>query len=376
MNRTRTFALLAMLVALAALVAGCGGGSGDPKAVVEEATLDGLESGRLDATMTISSKGKKGGDVEFTLSGPFQTGAKGNLPQLAMELSVKGEADGEPVDFEGGLTLLSDRAFVGLEGTEYEVDPTTFGFIKSGFERASQEGPEEKGGATKGCQEAAGEIDLEKLVENVESEGSVDVEGTSTTKVSGDIDAGAAVDAVIGLVESPACSSQIEAAGAGLGLSELKEVKGEIASAVKKSHVDLYVGDDHIIRKLAAELTIQPKGSDESVDLSLEMTLSEVNEDQKIEAPKGAKPLEDLFGQLGINPLELLEGGSGGLNGLLEAIGGGNLGGLGGLGGESSGGGGESSSGGGLGGVQQEYVECLQGAETPADLQKCASLLK
>lgn len=378
MNRIRIFALLATLAALAALLAGCGGGgSDDPQAVVEEATLEGLESGKLDATVKVTSEGKNGGEMTIGLSGPFQSGGKGNLPQLAFDLSAKGEAGGEPVDFEGGLTMLSDRAFIGLEGTEYEVDPTTFGFIRSSFERASQEGPEEGGGATTACQHAAEAINFEKLVDGAESEGGIDVDGTSTTKVSGDINVGASLDALIKLFENPACSSQIEAAGGGLGIGQLEEAKGELSSAIKKSHVELYVGDDHIIRKVVAEVTIQPPGEGENVQMEFEMTLSEVNEEQTIEAPKNAKPLEDLFGELGINPLELLEGGgAGGLEGLLEALGGG--GGLGGLGGGESSGGGGSSSGGGLGelGAQQEYVECLQGAETPTDLQKCASLLK
>ena len=47
---------------------------------------------------------------------------------------------GEDIDFDGGLTLLTDRAFVEYKGTEYEVDPTTFGFLKSAFEQAQQQG--------------------------------------------------------------------------------------------------------------------------------------------------------------------------------------------------------------------------------------------
>ena len=142
---------------------------------------------------------------------------------------------------------------------------------------------------------------------------------------------------------------------------------------MKKAHVDVYVGDDNIIRKVAAELTIEPKGSsDEKVEVDFEMSLSGVNEEQKISAPSGAKPLEGLFQQLGVNPLELLEAGSGGgagIGGLLEGV----------MGDSSSSGGGSSSGGsGGSGGSsgQQAYYNCLKGAETPADLQNCASLLQ
>jgi len=104
----------------------------------------------------------------------------------------------------------------------------------------------------------------------------------------------------------------------------------------------------------------------------VELTLSGVNEEQSFESPSDAKPLEALFKQLDVNPLELLEAAQEeGLEGLLGGVLGGAV-----PGGSSSGSspGGSSSAGSGAG--QKEYVECLQEAKSPADLQKCASLLK
>src|SRR5205085_506633 len=126
---------------------------------------------------------------------------------------------------------------------------------------------------------------------------------------------------------------------------------------------------------VVADATIEPEGSGEKVDLEFELSLGEVNEDQSITAPSGAKPLEELFQKLGVNPLELLQGGgAGGLGGLLEGVGGGSLGGLS-EGGSSEGGSAEEGS---IGGAEleqaQEFTECLQKAETSADIQKCASL--
>ena len=216
----------------------------------------GVESGKLEASIHVKSEGKKGGDVRASLDGQFQAGAKGSLPQLAMTAAAHGTANGKKVDFEGGLTVLSDRAFVGLRGNTYEVDPTTFGFIKSGFERAQQEEGKKTGDVT-ACQEAATGLQLSELVENPESEGGVDVAGTSTTKVSGELSAKGAADAVIELAEDPACKAQIELAGP-LPLAELEKARGELARTVKKAHVEVYVGSDHIIRKVVAELTVEP----------------------------------------------------------------------------------------------------------------------
>lgn len=364
MSRFRFFVLLAALAALATAFAACGGSddssSEDPQQVIDSATLKGVTSGSLDLSLGIKSEGEEGGDIDVSLSGPFKSQGKEDLPQLDMTAKASGTVNGEAVDFEGALTLLSDRAFIGFEGSEYEVDPTTFGFVKSGFEQAQQGGSKESADLT-ACQDAAAGLGIGDFLDNPTAEGGVDVDGTSTTKVSGDLSAEGAVDAIIKLTETPACSAQLEAA-APLPLDQLEEVKGELSSALKKSHVDVYVGDDNIIRRIAAELTIEPKGtSNEKVELDFDLTLGGVNEEQEISAPAGAQPLEGLFRQLGVNPLELLEaGGSGGIGGLLEGL----------L--DSSSDGGSSSAG--SAGDQQAYLECLQEARTSTDLQKCASL--
>jgi hypothetical protein len=372
LSRFRIFALLATVAALMTIFAACGGGddetgssSGDdPQKVVENASLEGMKSGNFEMTLHVSSEGEEEGEVDLTLAGPFEEGAKGELPQLEMTAELEGSVGGEDLNFDGGLTLLTDRAFVDYDGTAYEVDPTTFGFVKSAFEQAQQqEGKED----ITACQQAAEGIEFSQFADTLTNEGDVDVEGTPTTKVSGDLNVSGAIDALIDLTEDPACSAQLEAAGP-LPLDELEEAKGELSKAIEKAHIDLYVGDDDIVRKLAAELTIAPPGAeDEKVEMEMELTLSEVNEEQSFSAPADAEPLEGLFKELGVDPLDFLEAAEGnGLGGLLEGV----------TGGASSG---DSSSGdsSGLGGADQDkYVKCLQAAQTPADLQKCASLLQ
>lgn len=369
MSRIRSFALFATVALLASVFAACGGGSSDksnenPQKVIENASLEGVKSGEFDMSLHVNAEGDEGGEADVNLSGPFEAGAKGELPQAEISVEAEGEASGESINFDGGLTLLTDRAFVEYEGTPYEVDPTTFGFLKSAFEQAQQqEGSEADVTA---CQQAAEGIKFSQFADHLENEGSEDIDGTSTTKVSGDLNVEGGIDALIKLTEDPACSSQLEAAGP-LPLNELEEAKGELSKAIKKSHVEIAVGDDDIVRKFAMELTVEPpEAKGETVEVEMEVTLSGVNEEQSFEKPANAKPLESLFQQLGVNPLELLEGGgSGGLGGLLEGMTGGST---------SSGGGAEL--GGADAGAQKAYVQCLQGAQTPADLQKCARLLE
>jgi len=376
LTRIRIVLLLSALLALATGLAACGGddGGSDAEEVVESATLEGIESGKIDLSLDVSSSGERSGNLKITASGPFQAGGEGELPQLAIAATAKGKVDGDNVDFKGGLTLLSDRAFIEYDGNVYEVDPTTFGFVKSGLEQAEQS-PESSGDVT-ACQDAATGLDLASLIADPQDEGSAEVDGQETTKIGGRLDVGGAADAVIALTEDPACGAQLEAAGE-LPLDELEDAKGEVTDAVKKADVELYVGDDGIVRRVVADLDVTPADGGR-VTASLDLTLSAVNQEQEIPTPTATRQLEDLFGDLEINPTELLEGGTGGITGTLEGLldsddskGGGSSG------GGSSGGG--SSGGSGSGGSvdadqQQAYLKCLQEVETASDLQDCASL--
>ncbi len=379
MSRIRILALFATLAALACTFAACGGGGDDdtsgedPQKVVESASLEGVKSGELDMSVHVKAEGDEGGEFDVSLSGPFEAGDKAELPQLEMTASVAGSAQGEDIDFDGKLTVLTDRAFIEYEDTAYEVDPTSFGFLRSAFEQAQQQGGSEAADVT-ACQEAAEGIKFSQFAQNLENEGSEDVGGASATTVSGDLNVSGAIDALIELTEDPACSSQLEAAGP-LPLGELEEARGELSKAIKRSHVEIAVGDDDIVRRFAMELAIEPPDAKgEKVELEMEISLSGVNEEQSFEKPADAKPLEGLLKKLDVNPLELLEAGqSEGLGGLLEGIGGGSTG-----GGSSSGSGADGSSGAEsrAAQAQEEYTQCLKQARNAADLQKCASLLE
>jgi len=383
LSRKRIFALLTTLVALvalSALLSACGGGSSEdsPEKVIEQATFEGVKSGELDVSLNVKSEGKEGGEVKVALAGPFQSTGMKSLPELAMTATAEGEANGEKLDFEGGLTVLGDRAYIGYDGNSYEVDPTTFGFVKSGFEKSEQEGAgESKGAEATACQKAATSLDLSEFVDNLENEGGEEVDGVKTTKLSSDLNPQKAIDAAIKLAETPACSSELQSAGP-LPLGQLKAQEGELTDAIKKAHAEIYVGnDDHIVRRVVANLAVEPKGSGEKVEISLDVTLSKVNEKVSIKAPAGAKPLTDLFGELGISLDQisgLLEGGGGeGLGDLLEGVlGGAGLGGVGATHSTESTGGGEEEE---LP-LSPEFTECLKEAKGAAELQKCASLME
>jgi hypothetical protein len=335
LNRLRFALTFAIVLALAGALAACGGSSDrsgeDPQAVIDSATLRGIDSGDLDLSLGVTAEGKEGGNVDVSVSGPFQAGAKGKLPQLGVKAKVSGDVNGENVDFQGGLTLLPNNGYVEYEGTEYEIDPTTFSIVESALEEAQQKGGAEGEPATvTGCQEAAADLEVGDFVEGLKNEGSADVGGTSATKISGDLNVAGAIDTLVELAESPACKAQLGVAGPLPSKSEIDKAKGEVTESLKAAHVDVYVGDDDIVREVAAQLAIEPKhggSGPKSVEIDFDLKLTGVNEEQEISAPGKSKPLSDLFIKLNVNPIELLgllqgEGGSEGLDNLLEGLGG------------------------------------------------------
>ncbi len=363
MNRLRIFLLFAALLALATVFAACGGeDSGGSAAVLDDATFKGAKSGDLDLSLSVDAKGPEGGNLDVSLSGPFQDEGKGQPPRLSLTVEAKGDLADEQIDFEGGLVLLPNRAYVNYEGVDYEVDPTTFSFVKSALEEAQKGG---EASDVTACQEAASELEVADFVENLSEEGGANVGGAPTTTVSGDLDVSGTLDALTELADEPACEAQLGKAEGPFALTDegVEEAKDQLESALKSAPVEVNVGEDDIVRRLAAKLELEPEeagSGPERIDLDFDLALTGVNEEQSIVAPSKAKPLNDLFLKLKVNPIELL--------GLLE--GGGGTGGLGDLLGQV--GGGSSGSG---SGSSQSYSECLQGARSAADIQKCGSKL-
>ena len=372
LSRFRILALFAVLTALASVFAACGGGgstssSEDPQKVLENASLEGVKSGELDLSLHVTSEGKEGGDVEVGLSGPFEAGAKGELPQL--EMSAEAERLGEGRKHR--LRRRADRPHRSrlhrLQGHRLRSRPDHLRVRQVGASNRPSSRKAPKAATSPPARRRPKGSSSASSPNNLTNEGSADVDGTSTTKVSGDLNVSGAIDALIQLTEDPACSSQLEAAGP-LPLGELEEAKGELSKAIKKAHIDIYVGDDDIVRKIAVELTIEPPEAERRKGRTGTGTLARRRQ-------RGTELLDALrtrsrwkrCSRSRHQPARTAgSGGSGGIGGLLE-------------GSAAVGGGGSSSA------VAREAAapparrntrECLQGAETAADLQKCANLLK
>lgn len=350
MSRFRFAFLIVALVALGSALVACGGdggGSSDEDAQqVLDRTFSGdhpsVKSGKIDVSLSVSAEGEEDGIFDVSLSGPFQ-GEEGKLPKFDFTATASGEGGGESIDFEGALISTGDAGFVSYQGTDYEVDAQTFSFFKSAVEQAQARSEEQAGTED----DILGQLGIkpQNWATNLTNEGTEDVEGDETVHISGDIDVGRLLDD-FGTLAEQAGSLGLSTGGQVPSAEELDQ----LASAVKDATFELYTGtEDDILRRFRIDLAlVPPDGPD--IDIGLEFTLSELNEEQSIEAPSDTRPLNDLLRELGI----------------------GELGSLGGLGGPAGPGG---TSGPPSGAEAQEYLNCIAEASTPAELQRCNSLV-
>jgi hypothetical protein len=335
----RILFLLAALFSLAAAFAACGGDDGggsdeDPQQVLDRTFSEesDIESADLDASLEIDIAGDGGGQFTANLSGPIDGSGEGT-PTFDLTADISGEGGGDSIDFEGGAISTGDAGYISYEGTAYELDSQTFGLVEQIFESASQQQDDEQTGDVP---------DVRSFLTEVTNEGTEDVEGTETVHVSGAVDIEKLVDTLLPFAER---ANELGGLGATAQIPTPAELD-QLKELVKSATFDVYSGtDDDLLRRFVIDLELQEPRGEGSATIGLDITLGDVNESQEVEAPADAEPLANLLSELGVD-----------------------LGGLGALGGLDGGGGG---GGGAAPGPTSDSLECLQQAETQAEIQKC-----
>lgn len=355
-----------MALTLSAAIAGCGDSDQDPQEVLD-ATFNNdatVSSGVLDISVDASAGDQ--GSFDASLSGPFQ-GVEGDptaLPQLDLTATVSGEGAGQSVNFDGGLTITDDNIFVEYGGQAYEVGSDTFNQLKDSIEASAGQAEESDTGDAAasfqaGCEQAieaqggdasACDFELSGWFTNLTNDGTEDLDGASVVHISGDVDVAQMLDDLVGLAQSvPGAEGQVDQAQV-----------DQVSEAISEASFDIYSGeDDNILRKLDFNVSVDPSAIEggaavpvESVDLGFSVGISDVNEEQTIEGPSDAQPIDELLSQFG-----------------LGGLGGGGLGDLGGGSSFDSGGG----VAGGDGGASDAYLDCIAAAGN--DPEKAADCL-
>ena len=338
-------AILALILVLPAAAAGCGddggGGSEDPTQVLEQTFNDAeqITSGELGISLDGSAEGDQSGSLTATIEGPFQSDEADPtaFPQLDLSADVSASGAGQSFDFEGGLIVTEENAFVEYQGQAYEVGASVFQRFKALSERSARQAQSNQDASS--IFEQFG-VDPQAWLTNLSNEGYEDVEGTETIHIHGDAD----VEQIFSDFVEDRPSSVPGNAAPRVDQAQLDQVK----SAIQEASLDVYSGkDDHILRRLSLSLTIEPPADAgatvSSVDVDLSVTLSDVNEPQEISAPEDAQPISGLLSELGLGGLGPIESYDGEVGG---------------------------------GGPAPGYLECIQDATTSDEVRKCAEELQ
>ena len=356
----RFVALLAAALALglaALVVAGCGIGGDDADGVLKD-TFSGsksVKSGNVELDLTFTGKGggsPSQGPVTLELAGPFQSQGAKEIPKFDLDATVGAGGDQRSV----GAISTGDKGFVKVDEDTYAVSSKLFEQFKTGFRQSQSEAGKDKDRTSLG---ALG-IDPLKWLKDSKVEDDEQIGGVETKHVTAGVDVGKLVDDV---------NKVLEEARKGGGQARQLPTQGftddqkkQFEDAVKDARFDVWSGkDDKILRRLALKLDIEaPKGKTgpggvSSGTLDFTLTLTALNEAQKIVEPTKARP----FGEL---------------EKMVEGL----LGQLGGLGGGGSGGSGSGAPGSAAkpDPRAKKYLNCLsKAAGDVPKAQKCAELL-
>ena len=334
MSRVVKTLCIFVLAGMAAFLVACsGGGDGavsadeDPQAVLERAFSNesAVESAKIDAKMTIEVEGDEAGSVEFGINGAVANASQ-EAPDTDLTLTVKGDVGDQDIDFEAGTILTPEAGYVRLSGETYQIDPGMYEQIRGQVAQQTSDGKGD--GAKSGG--LFGSLDAQAFLSDVTNEGTEDVEGVETVKVSGSVDTEKAMAEFESFLGS---ADQLQ--GLGLDAPGSKEFN-EVKQALGDVDFNIYVGsDDGIIRKMDFTAPVDPPNSDSSGSFSISVVLADVNEEQDITAPSDAKPFDELIAAIGegalsglgiegFNDLGQLGGGSSPFDQLGDLLGGGN----------------------------------------------------
>ena len=344
MRRLRILIVPALAALIAAGLVACGGGGNDedPQKVLDETFQPGKDysSGILDIDFKLAAQGSQPGMLDAGVKGPFQS-QQGGFPSFDLDADVKVEGGGQSFSFTGGLTSTGDAAYVNFQGTDYQVDSSTFNNFKQLFLNLQ---------AQNSKQQSSG-LSPAQFLTDLSNEGTEDVEGTETVHISGTADVNKLIDAV----------KKSSGGQAVPGSQQLEQFR----NSVEESDFDIYSStDDHHLQKLTTHIVFKPPttsatSSDGTITLDFGVTFGDLGQQQTISAPTNAQPLSALLQKYGINP-----------NSLQGALG---------AAGAASG----SGSGSGAAaptpptnGATQAYLDCLSQAKGDAAVQACADKLQ
>jgi hypothetical protein len=220
-------------------------------------TPDALESAAFEGTLSFSSRGERN---TVRTSGAFELGGAKEMPKVDVQVSL----DVPGFDGRGGFVTTGDRAWLTRGGTGYAVPQDSWRQIVEARES----------GSAPAAEAPKVDVDPSSWLRNVKSEGTERMDGVEVTHVSGDVNS---VKAITDVFKATGRLGQVPA-----------NADARLAKVVSDGHLDAWVGDDKIVRRVSLEFSGKGDGR-RNVDVALDFQLSGVNKPQEIAAPAKVK---------------------------------------------------------------------------------------
>lgn len=231
-------------------------------------TPDALESAAFEGELSFNSRGEQN---VIKTSGAFELGSAKEMPKVDVQVSVRVES--LKLNESGGFVTTGDRAWFTRGNTGYAVPQAGWSKIVEAREK----------GAVPAAEAPKLNVDPSGWLTNVKSEGTEQMDGVQVTHVSGDVSSAKAISDLARAVDT---TGQVPA-----------NAEAQLAKSIKDGHLDAWIGDDKIVRRVSLELS--GKGDGGRVNAAFDLELSGVNKPQDITRP--AKVRNDLpsgtFGQ-------------------------------------------------------------------------------
>jgi hypothetical protein len=290
---------LVLLLLACALVLGACGSSDDESvdALLKQtfASDKTVQSGELNVGLDANIRGLQSlqGPVRLTLRGPFESAGKDELPRFDFTLGI---TSGGQTFTAGGIST-GDKGYLKFAGQAFVVSDADFQQFKQGYLDAQKRSSSDKEGAPSlgalGINPRAWLTNPQKVGDGEQ------VGGTDTVHISAGIDVPRLLDdinRVLARASSATKGTNQTQTQVPSSLTEAQQK--QIEDAVESAKVDVYTGkDDKALRKLDINVKLRKSGQIDGGTLRFSLEIADLNKDQDIKAPAGAKPLSELTGR-------------------------------------------------------------------------------
>ena len=295
MSRLLAVASSTAIIAATAVLTACGSADRQSTALLERALERPVKSANVALDVRVEAEGAPGIDepLRARVSGPYRSGEGRQLPSFDWDVAFSGAGQ----NISAGLVSTGDNAFVTFLGNAYEVGEREVARKNRRMQRASPERP-------RGSLEDLG-LDPARWIAGARNEGDEDVAGVATTHLSGEVD--------VAKMLADLDRAKLKAGRRGSEHRAMTAAERKrLVDGVEDNRFEVWVAkSDETIRRVTGEVELtRPRegrksapradgplaglSQAERVRIEFSVELSDVGEQQRIQAPANPRPLEDL----------------------------------------------------------------------------------